>query len=44
MNYYIKVKGAPVPVSEEVYKAYCQGERKERYFREIGRASCRERV
>lgn len=34
MNYYIKVKGTPVPVTEAVYKAYCQGERKERYFRE----------
>lgn len=34
MNYYIKIKGTPVPVSEEIYKAYCQGERKERYFRE----------
>lgn len=34
MDYYIKVKGTPVTVSEEVYKAYCQGERKERYFRE----------
>ena len=34
MDYYIKVKGTPVTVSEEVYKAYCQGERNERYFRE----------
>lgn len=34
MEYYIKVKGTPVTVTEEVYKAYCQGERKERYFRE----------
>lgn len=23
-----------MPVSEEIYKAYCRGERKERYFRE----------
>lgn len=34
MEYYIKVRGEKVPVSEEVYKAYCRGWRKERYFRE----------
>ena len=34
MDYYIKINGNPVPVTEEVYKAYCRGERKERYFRE----------
>ena len=34
MDYYIKIKDTPIPVTEEVYKAYCQGERKERYFRE----------
>jgi len=34
MNYYIKVKDTKVPVTEEIYKAYCQGTRKERYFRE----------
>lgn len=34
MNYYIKVNNTQIPVTEEVYKAYCQGARKERYFRE----------
>lgn len=34
MDYYIKVKDIPVPVTEEIYKVYCQGSRKERYFRE----------
>lgn len=34
MDYYIKIKNARIPVTEEVYKAYCQGARKERYFRE----------
>lgn len=34
MDYYIKIRETLVPVSEEVYKAYCQGARKERYFRE----------
>ena len=34
MDYYIKVKDTQVPVTEQVYKAYCQGYRKERYFRE----------
>ena len=34
MDYYIKVNDTQVPVTEEVYKAYCQGARKERYFRE----------
>lgn len=33
-GYYIKVDRQEIPVTEEVYKAYCQGERKERYFRE----------
>lgn len=34
MDYYIKIREVQVPVSEEIYKAYCRGERKERYFRE----------
>lgn len=34
MTYYIKLGNAQIPVTEEVYKAYCQGARKERYFRE----------
>lgn len=34
MDYYIKIKDTEVPVTEEIYKAYCQGARKERYFRE----------
>ncbi len=34
MDYYIKVNNTPIPVTEEVYKAYCRGARKERYFRE----------
>lgn len=34
MDYYIKIKETQVPVTEEVYKAYCKGARKERYFRE----------
>lgn len=34
MEYYITVGSIPVPVTEEVYKVYCKGERKERYFRE----------
>ena len=34
MDYYIKIKDVCVPVTEEIYKVYCQGSRKERYFRE----------
>lgn len=34
MDYYIRIGNVAVPVSEEIYKVYCQGERKERYFRE----------
>lgn len=34
MDYYIKLKDTKIPVTEEVYKAYCHGVRKERYFRE----------
>ena len=34
MDYYIKIREVQVPVSEEIYKAYCRGERKERDFRE----------
>lgn len=34
MDYYIKLENTPIPVTEQVYKAYCQGARKERYFRE----------
>ena len=37
MDYYIKIREVHVPVSEEIYKAYCRGERKERYFRESDR-------
>ncbi len=32
MNYTIWVNNTAVPVSEEVYKTYWKGERKERYF------------
>lgn len=32
MDYYIRVQDIQVPVTEEIYKAYCQGARKERYF------------
>lgn len=34
MDYYIKVNHEKVPVSEPVFKVWCKGERKERYFRE----------
>ena len=34
MDYYIQVRDIPVKVTEEIYKVYCQGARKERYFRE----------
>ena len=34
MDYYIKIHDKQIPVSEEIYKAYCKGDRKERYFRE----------
>lgn len=34
MDYYIRIGDVAVPVSEEIYKVYCQGDRKERYFRE----------
>ena len=34
MDYYIKIREKQIPVTEEVYKAYCQGARKERYCRE----------
>ena len=34
MDYYIKVGNTQVPVTEEIYKVYCQGTRKERYFKE----------
>ncbi len=37
MDYYIKVRDVQVPVTEEIYKTYCRGERKERYFRESDR-------
>lgn len=37
MDYFIKIKDVPVPVTEEIYKVYCRGERKERYFRESDR-------
>ena len=34
MQYYIRIDNRNVYVSEEIYKLYCKGERKERYFRE----------
>lgn len=34
MEYFIRVNYEEIEVTEEVYKAYCQGIRKERYFRE----------
>ena len=34
MQYYIRIDNRNVYVSEEIYKFYCKGERKERYFRE----------
>lgn len=34
MEYYIKIGRQKVPVSEAVYKEWCRGERKERYFEE----------
>ena len=34
MQYFIRIRGQEIPVTEPVYKLYCQGERKERYFRE----------
>ena len=34
MEYYIKIGRQKVPVSEAVYKEWCRGERKERYFKE----------
>lgn len=34
MDYYIKINRQNIPVSEAVYKAWCHGERKERYFQE----------
>lgn len=34
MDYYIKINRKEVPVSETIYKAWCKGERKERYFLE----------
>lgn len=34
MQYFIRINHEEVYVTEEVYKAYCHGQRKERYFRE----------
>ena len=34
MKYFIRIDNETVFVTEEIYKAYCQGQRKERYFRE----------
>lgn len=34
MGYFIRIGEVSVPVSEEIYKVYCQGARKEKYFRE----------
>lgn len=34
INYYIKIEQQNIPVSEEIYKIWQHGERKERYFRE----------
>ena len=33
-GFYLYIDGKPVEVSEEVYREYCRGERKERYFME----------
>ena len=30
MQYFIRIKDQEIPVTEPVYKLYCQGERKER--------------
>ena len=34
INYYIRIEQQNIPVSEEIYKIWQHGERKERYFRE----------
>lgn len=34
INYYIKIEQQNIPVSEEIYKIWQHGERKDRYFRE----------
>ncbi len=34
MDFYIMIDNQKIFVSEQIYKAYCQGKRKERYFRE----------
>ncbi|MDE6233054.1 MAG: sigma-70 family RNA polymerase sigma factor [Lachnospiraceae bacterium] len=34
MEYKIWIKGNPIPVSEEIYRTYWKGARKERYFAE----------
>lgn len=34
MDYYLIIDSKKIMVSEEIYKAYCRGSRKERYFRE----------
>lgn len=34
MDYYLMIKNEKILVSKDIYKAYCQGTRKERYFRE----------
>ena len=31
---FLYIEGEKIPVSEEIYKAYCQFARKERYFSE----------
>ena len=34
MQYFIRIDETDILVTREVYKAYCRGQRKERYFRE----------
>lgn len=34
MQYFIRIKDQEIPVTETVYRLYCRGDRKERYFRE----------
>ena len=34
MLYYIRIDNRNIYVSKEIYKLYCKGQRKERYFRE----------
>lgn len=34
MNYYVKIDHQEIPVTEEIFRTWKKGERKERYFRE----------